>query len=238
MKSSTRKPRASIGEENEKSLHASLKLWYAQPGDLLEHKIGRYYIDIYRNGLLIEIQTRNLGVLKRKLISLLKEYQIRLVYPIAQDKHIHYYKPGKKKPEKIRKSPKTGKLMDIFDEIIHLPGEILQHPGFSLSVLLIHEEEIRCEDGKGSWRRKGVSIQDRRFTQVYEEQRFNQPDDYLQFLPPHLKFPFSNKELADALNVRIHEAQKITYAFKQMQLIRLDHKKGNRQYFVIDTKKE
>jgi hypothetical protein len=236
MRKVVRKPRASIGEENEKSLHASLKQWYAQPGDKLEHKVGRYYIDIYREGLLIEIQTRNLGALKRKLIALLEDYNIRLVYPIARDKHIHYYQPGKKKPYKIRKSPKTGNLIDIFDEIIHLPGDILAHPNFSLSALFIHEEEVRCEDGKGSWRRKGISIKDRRLTQIYEEKLFHQPADYLEFLPKKLKFPFSNKELADAMNIRIHDARKITYTFKQMQLIRLDHKKGNQQYFVVSAK--
>lgn len=38
-----------IGLLNEKSLHASLKQWYAQPGDRFEVAVDGFVIDIVRN---------------------------------------------------------------------------------------------------------------------------------------------------------------------------------------------
>ena len=46
-----------IGLLNEKPLHASLKQWYARPGDRFEVAVGGFVIDIVRDDLLIEIQT-------------------------------------------------------------------------------------------------------------------------------------------------------------------------------------
>ena len=48
-----------IGTLGEKSLHSSLKNWYAQPGDRLEAEVDGFHIDIIRKNLLIEIQTAN-----------------------------------------------------------------------------------------------------------------------------------------------------------------------------------
>jgi hypothetical protein len=54
-----------IGLLNEKPLHASLKQWYARPGDRFEVPVDGFVIDVVRDDLLIEIQTRNFSSLKR-----------------------------------------------------------------------------------------------------------------------------------------------------------------------------
>ena len=43
-----------IGVLNERSLHASLKEWYAEPGDATEVKVDGYVIDLVRGERLIE----------------------------------------------------------------------------------------------------------------------------------------------------------------------------------------
>ena len=48
-----------VGLLNEKPLHASLKAWYAQPGDRFEVNVDGSVIDIVRGELLVEIQTRS-----------------------------------------------------------------------------------------------------------------------------------------------------------------------------------
>ena len=53
-----------IGTLGEKSLHAELKQWYMQPGDLLEEMVDGFHIDIVRGKLLIEIQTTNFSSIK------------------------------------------------------------------------------------------------------------------------------------------------------------------------------
>ena len=77
-----------IGLLNEKPLHASLKEWYAQPGDQFEVPVDGFVIDIVRDDLLLEIQTGNFASIKSKLGELVRAHQIRLIYPIAQEKWI------------------------------------------------------------------------------------------------------------------------------------------------------
>ena len=52
--------------------------------------IDNFVIDIVRDDLLIEIQTRNLSAIKKKLTKLLLANRVRLVYPIARIKWILY----------------------------------------------------------------------------------------------------------------------------------------------------
>ncbi len=56
-----------IGLLNEKPLHASLKEWYAQPGDRFEQPVDGYVVDVVREGLLLEIQTANFSSIKTKM---------------------------------------------------------------------------------------------------------------------------------------------------------------------------
>jgi hypothetical protein len=77
-----------IGLLNEKALHASLKEWYALPGDRFEVPVDGFVIDIVRDDLLIEIQTRNFSAIKSKLTALVHSHRVRLIYPIVQEKWI------------------------------------------------------------------------------------------------------------------------------------------------------
>ena len=72
-----------IGLLNEKPLHAALKAWYAQPGDRFEVPLDGFVIDIVRDNVLLEIQTRHFGAIKSKLATLVSSHQVRLIYPIA-----------------------------------------------------------------------------------------------------------------------------------------------------------
>ena len=89
-----------------------------------------------------------------------------------------------------------------------------------LEVLLIKEEEIRCNDGKGSWRRKGISIKDRKLLEVIEKVEFKNKEDFLVFLPDSLPENFTNKNLAKVLEISINKARKITYCFRKMKIIK------------------
>ena len=77
-----------IGLLNEKALHASLKQWYALPGDRFEVAVSGFVIDIVRAELLIEIQTGSFASIKSKLTNLVQSHQVRLIYPIIQEKWI------------------------------------------------------------------------------------------------------------------------------------------------------
>lgn len=220
-----------INVKNEKSLHNSIKNWYYKPGDRMESKVEGFIIDIVRGFQLIEIQTKNIGGMKRKLNKLLKNHKIRIVYPIAVDSWIVLMDENKEIISR-RKSPKRGRVENIFDEIVNIP-DIINNENLELSVLLIGEESIRCRDGRGSWRRKGVSLVDRRLVDVYKEVIFNKSEDYLKLIPDEISKEFTNKILAKALGININLARKMTYSLKKLDLIEVIGKKGNELIYGI-----
>ena len=140
-----------IGGLNEKALHADLKEWYRHPGDQVEVKLDGFFIDIVRDDLLIEIQTRNFSALKRKMLTLTEQHPVRLVYPVACEKWIVKQDADGKKLGR-RKSPKHGTLLHLFEELVSFP-ELLKNSNFSLHIVLIQEEEIRRHDKRRrGWR--------------------------------------------------------------------------------------
>jgi hypothetical protein len=220
---------------HEKSLHSSLKSWYSIPGDQFEVKIDHFIIDIVRKDLLIEIQTRNFSSIKKKIKSLIKNYNVRLVYPIPRKKWIVQVT---KRNEEIKRriSPKKGKLFDVFNELIRI-SDLINEKNFTIEVLMTEEEEIRKSDGKGSWRRKGVSIEDRKLLDVYERIIFYNNQDFCKFLPENLDQPFTNKSLAKSIKLPINLSRKITYCLRKMGLIKEVGKNRNKLFFerILDS---
>jgi hypothetical protein len=215
-----------IGILGEKSLHAQLKEWYSQSGDRIEEVIDGFHIDIIRNKLLIEIQTQNFSAIKRKLKALLEKFPVRLVHPIAREKWI--VRLGKNGITELsrRKSPKKRNIFHLFEELVSVPS-LIKNKNFSLEVLLILEEEMRRDDGLGSWRRKGLSIADHRLVEVVNSHIFKNPSDFLTLLPPALPDPFSTQELAEGTNQPRWLAQKMAYCLRKMGAIEKVGKKGN-----------
>ncbi len=103
-----------VGLLNEKSLHAALKVWYAQPDDRFEVVVDGSVIDIVRGDLLVEIQTRGFAALKRKLEKLVGSHTVRLVYPIAVEKWIVRLSDDGVAQQGRRKSPSTGRCRSFF----------------------------------------------------------------------------------------------------------------------------
>jgi len=235
MKKSLQKstqPSISIGTRNEGSLHASVKQWYAHKGDVLEVKVDGSIIDLQRGKLLIEIQTRNFSAIRDKLKRLVQKHKLMLVYPIPQIKWITRLDKDGITVISRRKSPKTGDVTDLFDELLRIPT-LINEPNFWLEVLLIESEEIRCMDGKGSWRRQGVSIQDRKLIRVIKKYRFKHKDDFLHLLPPDIPQPFTNKSLAKAMKLSVYKIRRLTYTLRKMGLLDMSGKQGNQIEYKI-----
>jgi hypothetical protein len=216
-----------INTFNEKSLHADIKNYLFQDGDSVECKYEGFVIDIKRKDLLIEIQTKNFSALRKKLHKLLDCNRIRLVHPIIKNKRITVYEHDGISVKHSRNSPKHGKLTDIFDEILYIPN-LINHMNLELQILLISAEEIRIDDGKGSWRRKGISISDRKLLEVHEEYNLSHPVQLFKLLPETLsEVEFSTKDLATMMKIPRQKATKICYCLKKMKLITPVSKKGN-----------
>ena len=138
-----------IGTHNEGSLHAGLKEYYRQPGDICEGCVEGYWIDLIQPERLVEIQTRNFAAIRSKLESLLQGYKLQLVYPIGVERRITKVAPETGEVLSRRKSPKRGDIYDLFAELVSIP-HLLLHPNLTIEAALVVEEEIRCDDGQGS----------------------------------------------------------------------------------------
>jgi hypothetical protein len=225
-----------IGLLNEKPLHAALKAWYAQPGDRLEVEVDGYFIDIVRGGTLIEVQTRNFSAIKRKVRDLTQRHELRLVYPIAREKWIVKLPQAGENASTRRKSPKRGRMIDIFREIVFFPG-LLENPNFSLEILMIQEEELRRYDGKRGWRRRGWVTEERRLLDVLEQRLFGTPEDLWQLVPSGLPEEFTTSDLADRMGISMRVAQQVAYCSRKMGLIHQIGKRGNSKLYLQSSER-
>jgi hypothetical protein len=223
-----------IGLLNEKALHASLKQWYARPGDRFEVTVDGFVIDIVRDDLLIEIQTSNFSSIKSKLNTLARRHRVRLIYPIVQEKWIVRSANGNGGGAVRRKSPKRGRLEDLFWELVSIP-QLLLNPNFSLEVLMIRGEEVRRYEAKRRWRRRGWLIEGRRLLEVVDQRSFGHSADWLRFLPEGLEL-FTTMDLATRMNTRRDLAQKMAYCLREARMIELIGKRGrDNLYRAVDN---
>lgn len=222
----------SIGLLRETALHTALKAWYARPGDRLEAPVDGYVIDILRDGLLIEIQTRSFSSIRAKLARLTEAHAVRLVYPIAQEKWIVRVAADGERPLARRKSPRRGRPEHLFAELVRFP-RLLSHPNLTLEVLLTRQEEVWRDDGRGSWRRKGWSIAERRLLEVVGSLPLAAPEDLRAWLPAGLPAPFTTADLAQALHLPTSLAGKMAYCLREMGVLEVVGKQG-RKYLYED----
>ena len=220
-----------VGLLNEKPLHASLKAWYAQPGDRFEVNVDGSVIDIVRGELLVEIQTRSFSALKRKLEKLVVNHPVRLVFPIAVEKWVIRLSAEGAAQEGRRKSPKHGSILKLFRELVSFP-HLISHPNFSLEVLLIQEEEVRQQGPARNWRRRGWGTVERRLVQVVERRVFAAPADLAALIPASLEEPFTTVELAEAIDQPRWLAQKMAYCLRSAGAIAEAGKQGKATRYV------
>jgi hypothetical protein len=216
----------------ESSLHTALKNLYTHEGDLQEVWLDGYLVDVLRGDQVVEIQTRNFSAIKSKLITLLENHPVLLVHPIAKVKWI-VRQAGEEQLSR-RRSPRRGRIEDLFYELVRIP-ELLIHPNLTLEVVFVEAEEIRLNDGKGSWRRQGWSIADRRLLKIAGHAQFYTPADFYKILPEKLANPFTIHDLAKKAGLSQGLARKMAYCLRKMNLIRVIGKRGRAQLYETIT---
>ncbi len=212
-----------IGTLREKPLHASVKAWYSEPGDLIEHPVDRYVIDIVRGDLLIEVQTGGFSSMKAKLASLLDGgHRVRIVHPIASEKWIVRCDDDGTILDR-RKSPKRGDVLDVFSELVAFP-QVLNDPLVELEVLMVKVDEMRVHQPGKAWRRRGWVVAERHLLEVDSAQRI---DDPLSMLPSELPSQFTTRDLAEATVRPMRSAQQMVYCLRESGSLETVGKVGN-----------
>lgn len=216
----------SIGLLRERNLHASLKRWYAQPGDREEVPVDGYVIDLVRGDLLIEVQTRGFAGMKPKVKALLgRGHRLRVVHPIAVDRWIVNVEPDGTVLTR-RLSPRHGAIVDIASELITFP-EMLAQPTFEIEVFLTTEEEYRTLVPGKCWRRKGWTVIERRLMEVVDRVVIARPADLAKLLPADMPARFTTADLALALGRPRRVGQHLAYCLAKCGLVVADGKRGH-----------
>ena len=211
-----------IGALNETPLHDALKRSVAPAGATFEVPVAGFIIDAVHDGLLIEVQTRGVGKLRRKLRRLLVDHLVRLVLPVTIEKWI--VKLGDQPTR--RRSPKRGHPADVARELVGIP-DLLEHPGLELELVLIQEEEWREHRTGVAWRRRGWVTVDRRLVAVLERRRWRGHAGLLALLPEALADPFGTAELAACSGMSRSTAQKLVYCLRLGACLDVVGKAGN-----------
>lgn len=183
-----------INTWNESYLHEELKEHYCGEGDEAEAPVGSSICDIlHRDGSITEIQTTSLSKLRGKLERLLSERKVRLVYPIAERLMLET-KNTEGALISSRKSPKKGTVYQVFRELTGI-YHLIPNERLTLDIVFADVTEFRVADGTGSWRRKGIRIDNRKLNSINRILSIAMPRDLLKILPGDLPEEFTTADL-------------------------------------------
>ncbi|TVQ20599.1 MAG: hypothetical protein EA382_14755 [Spirochaetaceae bacterium] len=224
-----------IGNLNETTLHEQIKLAYAEGAGLTEQAVGGFFIDVVTDDELIEVQTRGLGKLRRKIVELSPQHPIRIVHPVARETVINKLSADGELISS-RRSPKRGRVEDAFREIVSI-ADLLPDPAVTIDVLIVDVVETRIDDGTGSWRRRGVRIAGRALARIVEMRRFSTDADYLSLLPTRLRDArFTNADVIAAAGLPYRTIQPITSTLRKMDLLRVVGRDGRNTVYETNAR--
>lgn len=214
----TSPPAPHVGTLREGPLHAALKRWVAEPGDRFEQPVGGFVVDVVQGDTLVEIQTSGFSAMGRKLDALLDGHDVRIVHPIPLDTTIIKVDEHGEILSR-RRSPRHGRVVDIFAELVSFPN-LLDHPNLTVEVVLTREDQVRTHDPTRAWRRKGWVIEERRLVEVVDHVVLATPSDLVALVPDDLPTEFTTTDLAAALGCRRRLAQQMAYCLRHLDLVR------------------
>ena len=183
-------------------------------------------------GFVSEVQHGSLGAIHDKIRTLLETHRVTIVKPIVASKIL--VKKSAKGGEELsrRQSPKRGRLLDLFDELVHFT-RVFPHERLTLEVLMVEIEESRYP-GHGRrrrWRENDHEVEDQRLVSIQATHRLRTAADLVKLVRCPLPKPFHTAHLANSLGVRRWTAQRITYCLHQIGALRNVGKEGNARLY-------
>lgn len=224
--------RLGIGTLSEKTVHAILKNYYEPDEDRQEIPIENYVADIYTEGEIIEIQTRQFNKLRDKLKAFLPLYPVTIVYPIPREKWLIWIDEESGELSKKRKSPKKGNAYMIFPELYKIKM-FLKEENLRIRPVLLDMEEYRLLNGWSQDKKKGSTRFDRIPTRLVEEVEINRLEDYMQFVPYELPSRFTAKGFAKAAHITTALAQTTLNILFHVGMVERVGKQGNAYLYEV-----
>jgi len=118
--------------------------------------------------------------------------------------------------------------------LIYAPDLPLQKR-LTVELVLLDASEKRVRDGKGSWRRKGISIHDRQILALHEHIQIKKPADYLRFIPFNKNEKFTSALLGEKAGINVHLARKTLYVLTKIGVVEKAGKQGNTLIYRITS---
>ncbi len=225
--------RQGIGTLAEKTMHAVLKNYYAPDEDMHEIPIENYVADIYTGTEIIEIQTRSMDRMRKKLEAFLPLYPVTIVYPIPREKWLYWIDEETGEVSQKRKSPKKGNPYQAFIELYKI-RPFLPNPNLRLRLDLIDMEEYRLLNGWSRDKKKGSERYDRIPTQFFEEVCIDCIRDYMQLIPYELPEQFTVKDFAKYAKIPVRLAGTVLLIFYDLGLVSRIGKNGNSYIYEVN----
>jgi len=216
----------------ETSLHRELKDVYADEGAQVEAPLGSFRIDVVSGGQLIEIQHGSLSAIRDKVRTLLRNHRVLVVKPIVVRKRLMRLDAKGGEVVGRRFSPKRGREIDLFDELVYFTG-VFPHRNLCIETPLVDIEEYRYPGhGRRRWRRDNDHVvEDQKLVALHRVLRFRFAADLMQIIPDDLPSPFHTAHLAQSLNIQRWVAQRITYCLRKTGAVRQVGKEGNTRLY-------
>ncbi len=222
-----------IGQLNERTLHAAVKLYLAPGAENREVRVGRRTADVFGESGVVEIQTRSWEKLLPKLAEFLPVTDVTAVLPVAVTRRVWWTDPGTGAVSGGRKSPVTGTAFSALEEIAKL-GPWLDHPSLTVRVMFFDVDDYRVRTVR---RGRASSVRtDRVPADLRDECFVRSVADLAALLPPGLPEEFTAADLRRLGRVRAVTAGRIASALLRAGLTERLADRGRAYVYRIRTK--
>ena len=221
-----------IGNLGEKALHAVLKYYFEPDGTKHEIKVGPFFADVASERKIIEIQTKNLYALRKKLDFLVISYKVLLVHPIAENKTVCWVDPLSGDIKSRKKSPKKGSIYDALPELYAIE-DFIGEENFTLCIMTVDVDEYRLLDGYGKDKKKRATKYERVPTSINSEIYFKDKRDFYMLIPPCLKERFTIEDFNRAVRMRGIAASRALKFLLDIGLVNFIGKEGRKNIYEI-----
>ncbi|MBD3186257.1 hypothetical protein GF325_05470 [Candidatus Bathyarchaeota archaeon] len=231
-------------ETNESQLHLSLKCAIAQrvggqeEADVIiedEH----YRIDVLdeRRNIAHEVQVGNLGKkFYGKVCKMMKQYQVQITYPIPVIQHL--FRTGQDgetlEPKTVHK---RNDYYTFFQDLVSFRVKFREEK-IRFNLLLV-EEKVEQVFAGFKYRRPHYRSTEHYLVNVLDEMVLKSPGDFFSMLPGELPDSFTNKNLANKLDIKGGPRRKkkiagaMTYSLCLLGILKRMGKVGNAHVFSI-----
>lgn len=188
----------SVGTQNEKLIHATLKNYYAPYSDDQEIRIGKFFADAVNEDGIFEIQTRKLHALNEKLEAFTQAARVTIVHPVEAMSRSVYINSDT--GEILEETPfrRVNKRQEIYEELYSI-RKFLSDSNITIILAKLKIEKRVAYPGNSRPDMRSRSVRKKANTtkiplELVEELRIPLPGGLSVFMPEGLPEEFTKSE--------------------------------------------